>query len=819
MLKRQSKVLSIALIFVFCMSFMFAGFAAPQAAEAASTYYAQTVHAVTPGNWYNAGAASWNMIQITLPENSIPLSGTASVRVSLPADAAFRFDDGAVIATPVVGTAYTLGGAAAPAMTAPSTDNLVSTVSVTPVAGALVNGANTNYREWDVTVTAVAGPSAATTVVGKGLVNLYIDDVYVPSGTTSEFKASFEAAPGSAFSSADITLATVGSGNVSLSIGTVNSLSSVGGAIDTLKIKEDRPGAFSSGANSIKIKLPNGYTWRNPAAIAGALVWGDGASVPVAGDLSLADGNRTLCIRNPKATSSTSATYFTIAGLAVDIEDSIAQKGDIIVAVSGNSSSTTSELTVAKFADFSVNVEAFGDPKEVKAGRIAQEIGKVKIEEGMAGSLVPGRTITMQLTGGAKWNTMPVFDTTNSKNTVAWGTAWAAVGTNGDIIKATTAANANAATIVLKDMEVNVSPVASGDIKLIIGGTAGASGEITVAKAVPTVTASIDGTPAKIVIGQNVQLPDIVIAENMKEAISADTSTTANTLKPGYSSVIIGGNTVYYIDVDGVAGLSVAAGDIVVPASEALTVTTTGAANTLMLEFPMDVLPSIPTKVEVTEGDLVLFPDSVSRNVTADGRWCVQVTVKATSTKPSKVTFSGIKVNVSRTVPEGPMVAAVKGNSVVQTLNLFPGYSAATSVPVGTVVTPAPGDTAINGQFRIDSNIYLVNGVSKVMDAAPYIKGDRTYVPVRYLAYALGVAESDVVWDEASQKVTLTKGDNVVEMTIGSTTITVNGEDQTMDVAPEITNDRTMLPARYVAEGFGCIVGWDPGTRTVLISM
>ena len=34
----------------------------------------------------------------------------------------------------------------------------------------------------------------------------------------------------------------------------------------------------------------------------------------------------------------------------------------------------------------------------------------------------------------------------------------------------------------------------------------------------------------------------------------------------------------------------------------------------------------------------------------------------------------------------------------------------------------------------------------KTMDVAPYIKNDRTYVPVRYLAYSLGVAEDAVTW-------------------------------------------------------------------------
>ncbi|MGE5454395.1 MAG: copper amine oxidase N-terminal domain-containing protein, partial [Methylocystaceae bacterium] len=98
------------------------------------------------------------------------------------------------------------------------------------------------------------------------------------------------------------------------------------------------------------------------------------------------------------------------------------------------------------------------------------------------------------------------------------------------------------------------------------------------------------------------------------------------------------------------------------------------------------------------------------------------------------------------------------------------------------------------------------------------IKAGRTYMPIRFLGYAMGLTDDDIVWDEATQKVTMTKGEKVVELTVGSTTITVNGEAKTMDVAPEITGGRTMLPARYVAEGLGYVVGWDAGTQTVLIS-
>ena len=100
------------------------------------------------------------------------------------------------------------------------------------------------------------------------------------------------------------------------------------------------------------------------------------------------------------------------------------------------------------------------------------------------------------------------------------------------------------------------------------------------------------------------------------------------------------------------------------------------------------------------------------------------------------------------------------------------------------------------------------------MDVAPYVKNNRTYVPMRYLGEILG---AEVVWDDAARTATLTRDDTVVVFTIGSTNYTINGESKTADVAPEISNNRTMLPARYVAEAFGATVGWDAATRTVLV--
>ena len=55
-------------------------------------------------------------------------------------------------------------------------------------------------------------------------------------------------------------------------------------------------------------------------------------------------------------------------------------------------------------------------------------------------------------------------------------------------------------------------------------------------------------------------------------------------------------------------------------------------------------------------------------------------------------------------------------------------------------------------------------------------------------------------------------------MQIGNNVFTVNGEQLTLDVPPQIVGGRTLVPARAVAESFGAQVGWDVTTRTVAIT-
>ena len=57
----------------------------------------------------------------------------------------------------------------------------------------------------------------------------------------------------------------------------------------------------------------------------------------------------------------------------------------------------------------------------------------------------------------------------------------------------------------------------------------------------------------------------------------------------------------------------------------------------------------------------------------------------------------------------------------------------------------------------------------------------------------------------------------VIRLTLGSATAYVNGAARVLDAAPMLCGDRTVLPARFVAEAFGASVAWHAATATVTV--
>lgn len=100
------------------------------------------------------------------------------------------------------------------------------------------------------------------------------------------------------------------------------------------------------------------------------------------------------------------------------------------------------------------------------------------------------------------------------------------------------------------------------------------------------------------------------------------------------------------------------------------------------------------------------------------------------------------------------------------------------------------------------------------MGTTPVILNDRTVLPVRAAVEALG---GEVAWDAETRTATLTYNEDEIQLVIDSTTAYLNGEAQTLDVSPVIINDRTFLPIRFIAEGFGWSVDWNTATQEVTI--
>jgi len=116
-------------------------------------------------------------------------------------------------------------------------------------------------------------------------------------------------------------------------------------------------------------------------------------------------------------------------------------------------------------------------------------------------------------------------------------------------------------------------------------------------------------------------------------------------------------------------------------------------------------------------------------------------------------------------------------------------------------------------QYADHVEIWL-DGKELDMDVPPEVKNERTMVPIRAVAEAIG---AQVEWVQDAHQVVMTRGGSTVTMTLDSTTAAIDGNAVEMDVAPYASNGRTLIPARYVAEFFGQKVDWDGTKRRVLI--
>lgn len=121
--------------------------------------------------------------------------------------------------------------------------------------------------------------------------------------------------------------------------------------------------------------------------------------------------------------------------------------------------------------------------------------------------------------------------------------------------------------------------------------------------------------------------------------------------------------------------------------------------------------------------------------------------------------------------------------------------------------------------LKIDSHAAVSKGgVTSIYagekNVTAYIKNNRTYVPIRFIAEKMG---ANVDWDNQTQTVTIKKDSKTIKMTIGSANYTVDGQTFTTDATAELKDSRTRVPIRFIADALGYQVEWDSVHNMVII--
>ena len=245
---------------------------------------------------------------------------------------------------------------------------------------------------------------------------------------------------------------------------------------------------------------------------------------------------------------------------------------------------------------------------------------------------------------------------------------------------------------------------------------------------------------------------------------------------------------------------------------------------------------------EVTSGDIDV---DVEIN---DGKTSKQleVEVKDESTEASTITISGLELYLDRTLPVGGYALQnVKADNILwenstdkkgeddkdsyeyvpeanQASNGLFKYKEVTCNDkyVEVVTSGRDNDDSTTNRkivITIGATTMAVGTQTITLDTPAYINAENyTELPLRAVSEAFGAT---VGWDDPSNTVTIMMGQRIVSMTIGSKTMYINGTPVQMNTAPEITNERTFVPVRDLANALGISkIDWNEASQTVTLN-
>ena len=245
---------------------------------------------------------------------------------------------------------------------------------------------------------------------------------------------------------------------------------------------------------------------------------------------------------------------------------------------------------------------------------------------------------------------------------------------------------------------------------------------------------------------------------------------------------------------------------------------------------------------EVTSGDIEVDVTIEDEKDVAQ----LEVEVTDDSTEASTITISGLELYLDRTLPVGGYALQnVKADNILwenstdkkgeddkdsyeyvpeanQASNGLFKYKEVTCNDkyVEVVTSGRDNDDSTTNRkivITIGATTMAVGTQTITLDTPAYINAENyTELPLRAVSEAFGAT---VGWDDPSNTVTIMMGQRIVSMTIGSKTMYINGTPVQMNTAPEITNERTFVPVRDLANALGISkIDWNEASQTVTLN-
>lgn len=524
--------------------------------------------------------------------------------------------------------------------------------------------------------------------------------ITVPSGVTGNVTLSASAQGSTVYPSGSLVIASVGTVGLTLAVESTTAISSSGGSVGTVDVTENSAGSldnYNAGGTPLKLTLPPGFTWASSwitgsVAAPFAYMWGDqtlyndlisGLNTTAAATTGITFSNdgREMDVNSAYASQAAlgGALFFKMTP-AIVVDEATAATGNITVTVSGSATSNVSTFVIGTYGQYGATIDAHSAPT-IGAGQTGDTIGELEVKEGIPGSLLNGRTITLTLPSGAVWAEGPTIDTNLSTNYANASFPSTMVGTNGNLMQITvggnttgapTAGQSSAADVFLKSLEVSTAVDFSGPLAVTVGGSEGLTGTVTLAQVQPVITATV-ATPPNILIGQASQaLGNLTITEGAAGDLAGVTY---------YTGIDLGGVT---------------ANDSTLGFAES---TSTNAEPNLYIVAPEGVTFDTTPTVTVSSGNLQLGTVTTETSDTylgVNNQGVIVIPIQSSSTTASTITISGIAVTVDNTVPEGPVAFKIEGPAVNQETDVS---ASGTAVPIVSTTAaaeweaPFPNDT------------------------------------------------------------------------------------------------------------------------------